>query len=121
EYVEKNYIIYTSASPNDTNYQNDDQWYHDAMDSEAAWDYSTGDSGTVVAIIDNGVDYDHEDLDGQIWANPGEIPSNATDDDSNNYIDDIVGWDFVDDDNDPSGDCSSGHATAIAGIIGAET
>src|SRR5690606_16207690 len=49
EYVEKNYIIYTSASPNDTNYQNDDQWYHDAMDSEAAWDYSTGDSGTVVA------------------------------------------------------------------------
>lgn len=49
----------------------------------------------VVAVIDNGVDIDHEDLKGKIWINKGEIPNNGIDDDNNGYIDDIHGWNFL--------------------------
>jgi len=49
----------------------------------------------VVAIIDNGVELSHEDLQGQFWVNPGEIPDNGIDDDHNGYIDDIHGWNFL--------------------------
>ncbi len=49
----------------------------------------------VVAVIDGGVDIDHEDLQGRIWINPKEIPGNNIDDDNNGYIDDIHGWNFI--------------------------
>ena len=49
----------------------------------------------MIAIIDTGVDYTHEDLASNIWHNPGEIPENGIDDDNNGYIDDSIGWDFV--------------------------
>lgn len=49
----------------------------------------------IVAVIDSGVDRDHEDLDGHIWTNPGEIAGNGIDDDKNGYIDDINGWNFL--------------------------
>lgn len=51
----------------------------------------------IVAVIDSGVDIDHEDLDGVIWTNKGEIPNNGKDDDNNGYIDDIHGWNFLGD------------------------
>jgi len=51
----------------------------------------------VVAVIDSGVDIDHEDLQGSIWVNTGEIPGNGKDDDNNGYIDDIHGWNFIGD------------------------
>ncbi|WP_194851567.1 S8 family peptidase [Nonlabens antarcticus] len=54
-------------------------------------------SPVIVAIIDSGVDIDHEDLDGVIWTNPGEIAGNGIDDDKNGYIDDIHGWNFLGD------------------------
>ncbi|MCC1483432.1 S8 family peptidase [Winogradskyella immobilis] len=56
-----------------------------------------GKKGTkvIVAVIDSGIDIDHEDLDGVIWTNKDEIPNNGKDDDNNGYIDDIHGWNFL--------------------------
>jgi len=51
----------------------------------------------IVAVIDSGIDIDHEDLDGVIWKNKKEIPNNGIDDDKNGYIDDIHGWNFLGD------------------------
>jgi subtilisin family serine protease len=52
---------------------------------------------TIVAVIDSGIDIDHEDLDGVIWTNTKEIPNNGKDDDNNGYVDDIHGWNFLGD------------------------
>lgn len=71
--------------------------------------------GTVVAVIDTGVDYTHKDLADNIWVNEGEIPGNGIDDDSNGYVDDVHGVDFVDGDCDPMDE--HGHGTHVAGII----
>lgn len=71
--------------------------------------------GTVVAVIDTGVDYTHKDLADNIWVNEGEIPVNGIDDDSNGYVDDVHGVDFVDGDCDPMDE--HGHGTHVAGII----
>jgi len=73
----------------------------------------------LVGVIDTGVNLDHPDLGESIWTNPGEVPGNGSDDDSNGYIDDVHGWDFVGDDNDP--DDEDGHGTHVAGVIGAIT
>jgi cell wall-associated protease len=51
----------------------------------------------IVAVIDSGIDIEHEDLDGVIWTNEGEIPNNGKDDDNNGYIDDVHGWNFLGD------------------------
>ncbi|MNK11916.1 Thermophilic serine proteinase precursor [compost metagenome] len=66
-----------------------------------AWKVSRGNSDMIVAVIDTGVDYTHEDLLPNLWRNPNEIPNNGIDDDNNGYIDDVVGWDFVSNDNKP--------------------
>jgi hypothetical protein len=49
----------------------------------------------VVAIIDSGIDVEHEDLDGVLWVNEDEIPGNGQDDDRNGYVDDVHGWNFI--------------------------
>ena len=49
----------------------------------------------VVAVIDSGVDIEHEDLQGHIWTNEDEIPNNGIDDDNNGYVDDVHGWNFL--------------------------
>ena len=73
---------------------------------------------TVVAVIDTGVMWDHEDLQNVVWTNTGEIPGNGLDDDGNGYIDDVYGFDFDDGDAEP--DDEDGHGTHCAGIIAAE-
>ncbi len=72
----------------------------------------------VVALIDSGMDLTHEDLAGNLWVNPGEIPGNGIDDDGNGYVDDVHGWDFADADADPTDPCY-GHGTTTAGVLGA--
>eukprot|EP00923_Selenidium_pygospionis_P001066 GHVN01001605.1.p1 GENE.GHVN01001605.1~~GHVN01001605.1.p1 ORF type:complete len:1426 (-),score=185.78 GHVN01001605.1:3584-7861(-) len=71
----------------------------------------------IVALIDSGVDYVHHDLRENIWRNEKEVCGNGIDDDGNGYIDDCLGWNFVDENNDPMDD--NGHGTASAGIIAA--
>lgn len=90
-----------------------------------AWKYTTGDSSIIVAIMDQGVDYTHEDLADNMWVNKDEIAGNGIDDDKNGYVDDIYGYNFVEDGPvswnnitaDGKGDV--GHGTHIAGTISA--
>lgn len=84
---------------------------------EARAKYSGGRKETIVAIIDTGVDYDHEDLQNVLWVNKGEIPDNEIDDDGNGYIDDINGWNFYDDNNVLYNGSEDAHGTHIAGTI----
>jgi subtilisin family serine protease len=126
EYAEPNYLRYKSALPNDIFFDN--LWgLHNTgqtggtpdadIDAPEAWDITPGSSNIVVAVLDSGVDYNHPDLAANIWINPGEIAGNGIDDDSNGYIDDVKGWDFVDDDNDPVD--SDDHGTHVAGTVAA--
>jgi subtilisin family serine protease len=77
----------------------------------------TGSAEAVIAVIDSGIDCRHPDLAENIWQNGGEVADNGLDDDGNGFVDDVRGWDFVDDDNDPLD--FLGHGTNTAGIIGA--
>ena len=130
EAVEFNYLRPTLASevvPNDPRYG--EQWNLPLINMPQAWAIEKGDPNVVIAIIDVGFDYKHEDLASKTWVNPGEIPDNGIDDDGNGYIDDVHGWDFTDapnvagegdfleGDNEPIDE--TGHGTHVAGIAGA--
>ncbi|GEM_PF-3380171 len=126
EYAEPDYIRSSCRiDPNDPYWLSNNSWgqnYRDQWDLEMikcpdAWDIETGDSGTVIAVIDTGIDYLHADIAANMWVNPGEIPGNGIDDDSNGRVDDIHGYDFAYKDNNPMD--GNGHGTHVAGTIGA--
>ena len=97
------------------------QWYMNhcgIADGYKAMTYPGGSSSVVVAVIDTGVDIDHEDLINNIWANPNETPDNGIDDDGNGYVDDYYGVNIVA--GYGNGDDDNGHGTHVAGIIAAE-
>jgi subtilisin family serine protease len=77
------------------------QWGMIDIGVQDAWNVTKGNPEMIVAVIDTGVDYTHEDLLPNMWRNKKEIPNNGIDDDGNGYIDDIVGWDFAANDNKP--------------------
>ncbi len=85
----------------------------------AAWKLCTGDPDVIVAVIDQGVKPDHEDLAANMWVNKGEIPGNGIDDDGNGYIDDVYGFNFVDNKGTITTSSSLSHGTHVAGTIAA--
>jgi len=122
-YAQPNYIYRLCLIPND-------QWFswkqwnlHDTddhdIDGPEAWDIEIGNPSTIIAVIDSGVDYTHSDLANNIWINIDEIQGNGIDDDGNGYIDDIRGWDFAYNNNDPID--ILGHGTHCSGIASAVT
>ena len=126
EYVERNYILSAALNPPDDldsqlwglNNTGQSGGTADAdIDAPEAWDITTGSPDVIVGIIDTGVNYNHEDLAANMWSNPGEIPGNGIDDDSNGYIDDIHGINAITNSGDPNDD--HGHGTHTAGTIGA--
>ena len=124
EYAEPNYRLGLEATaPNDPDFSllwgldNSGQTggVADAdIDAPEAWDIQTC-TDVVIGVIDTGIDYTHPDLVNNMWTNPGEIAGNSIDDDGNGYIDDVYGWDFVNNDNDPYDGHS--HGTHVAGTI----
>jgi subtilisin-like proprotein convertase family protein/subtilisin family serine protease len=91
------------------------------VDASAAWDITTGTSQTVIAVVDDGMEFSHPDLAPNLFVNTGEIAGNGIDDDNNGYIDDRNGWDFTTNgtlgDNNPGADSvNDAHATAVAGV-----
>lgn len=125
EYAEPNYIIKTTALPNDPGFpliwalHNTGQTNGvlDAdIDAVEAWNVTNGSRDIIIAVIDSGVAYNHPDLIGNIWTNTAEYSGKrGIDDDSNGYVDDIYGWDFIDNGGYPL-DLNS-HGTHIAGLV----
>jgi thermitase len=120
EYAEPDYIAQPTYEPNDPYYGDGTQWGPQKIFAPQAWDFCKGDSNVAVAVIDWGVDLQHPDLATEMWTNPSEIPDNGFDDDGNGYIDDVYGWDFAYNDNDPRQD-DYGHGSHVAGIAAAAT
>lgn len=131
--AEYNYIYESSAIVDtdsviedvQSNVQCFDQWHLRSGHLQNSWSYMKnqlhivpgGDSSVVVAVIDTGVDYTHEDLKDNIWVNSKEIPDNGRDDDGNGYVDDYYGVNL--ETKKGSGMDDNGHGTHVAGIVAA--
>src|SRR5262245_9836866 len=118
ERAERDRYVLPIAVPNDPDYLSK-QWdlRPNRTDAEGAWDVITDSSSLVVFVVDTGVEVTHSDISSNLWQNPGEVPNNGVDDEGNGFIDDINGWDFVNDDKTVEDDWP--HGMHVNGIIGA--
>ncbi len=116
EAAQPNYYYHLLATPNDPQFPAG-LWGMTKISAPAAWDTAVGSAQTVVAVIDTGIKYDHEDLAANVWTNSGEAPGNGIDDDGNGFVDDFYGYDFFFNDPDPLDE--HGHGTHVSGTIGA--
>jgi subtilisin family serine protease len=128
EYAEPNALIIPQATPDDAQFPN--QWglHNDGsaggtagadIKAPEAWNIITGGNSAIVAVIDSGVDYLHEDLAANIRVNTAEIPGNGIDDDDNHFVDDYYGINTTVTPSSGEPMDVNGHGTAMAGIIGA--
>jgi serine protease len=113
--AQPNFYYHLLATPNDPDFGL--MYALSKISAPAAWDITTGSSTVVVADIDTGMRYTHEDLAPNVWTNTSEIPNNGIDDDGNGFVDDYYGYDFRYNDPDPWDE--HGHGTHTAGTIGA--
>jgi subtilisin family serine protease len=93
------------------------EWNVNAVSAPEAWAAGYTGAGVLVAVIDSGVELTHPDLVQNLYVNAGEIPDNNIDDDGNGYVDDVQGYDFVENDNRPND--ANGHGTHVAGTVAA--
>ncbi|HEV2708507.1 MAG TPA: S8 family serine peptidase, partial [Pyrinomonadaceae bacterium] len=127
EFAEPNFLINKSqAVPDDTQFgqqwalRNEGQSGGTAgadINAVTAWQSTTGEPTTVIAVIDSGIDFTHPDLSGNQWTNPAER-ANKHDDDRNGYLNDLHGWDWVKETGEVRDE--QGHGTAVAGVIAAQ-
>jgi subtilisin family serine protease len=112
-------------STNDCGYRNGNEWWVDYVAGSLAWGERDTRTPITVALFDDGAQIDHPDLRNQLWSNEREAQGKpGVDDDGNGYVDDVHGWDFVDDDAivAPQGECTGrvSHGTLMASLIAAE-
>ena len=134
EYAQKLEVASTAAFPfNESLRSQEYQWHYNntgrvftsstvaGADANVyeAWQLCTGNPDVIVAVIDQGVKFDHEDLAENMWVNPGEIPGNGIDDDNNGYVDDVFGYNFIDNNGTITFSEEDSHGTHVAGTISA--
>ena len=95
-----------------------DNWGFESTGIESLWQAGHRGNGIIVAVVDSGVDITHEKLANNIYVNAGEVAGNGIDDDNNGFVDDVSGYNFMDDSTDVTDDLF--HGTHVAGVIGAE-
>lgn len=126
ESAEPDGVGFGGGTPNDTRFS--EQWgLHNTgqlsgavdadVDGPEFWDIIESTPGIVIAVLDSGLNLTHPDLQNIAWINPGEISGDGIDNDLSGKTDDINGWDFVNNDNNPTDD--HGHGSNVTGIIAA--
>ena len=125
EYVEPDQVVQVSATPNDPSFLDGALWGMQKINAPAAWDIQNNAEDVIVAVIDTGIRYSHEDLASNMWRNPGETGLDANgndkatkgiDDDGDGYVDDVYGINAITGSGDPNDDFF--HGTHCAGTIG---
>lgn len=144
-YIQPDYVYVLTDLPNDSLFNQQTNLLNQGQNAclsgidihiEEGWNITKGDSNQVIIVIDGGMDTAHLDLHPNLWNNPFEIPGDGIDNDNNGYIDDVHGWDFVNDSihsgnvfyssvvkgggENPKDDTRNGHGTHVSGIIGAK-
>lgn len=128
EYVEPDYIVHSYLTPDDQAFVDGTLWglrntgqnggaSGADIGATSAWDITTGSTNVIVAVIDTGIRYTHQDLASQMWHNPDETAGNSVDDDGDGLVDDVFGINAINMTGDPFDD--NNHGTHVSGTIGA--